>query len=578
MIRVRYNNDPLQECTIRPTPFVQINLQKLKNKEGNFGTTYTIVLTGTLMPSRGTPYAIDPLTDLPYPDFGNNPLGGAGPNGIGPYGAFDNIGISARAKPPRQQSADLRPAASLLSKQRALRALFGQDGQTLIITDIIDNAPATVWCNPRVISVDFTEGVYVNRCEYTITLEADLLMRGYTDENAIVDNEGVVASGVNGYGESVSISQLLDETDLDGKFIEDYSEDWSLEAGEGDLGATPENPISYRVSHSLSATGKTFYNQDGVIQKPAWQQAKDFVLERLGANDPANDYPSYPNIAGVVGSGTVNLANAYGGYNLVRTEQINVAAGTYAVSENWILVSGAGATETYNLSTSTSTSDPFVSVKLDGTIKGMRENAPNEEPVKTQYEQALEKWYTVSNSGKFGITSDVYKRCDNLVAVTLNSQPLSTSVSTNEFNGEITYSVDFNNRPTNIISGVLTETITINDTYPGDVFATIPVIGRETGPVLQYVGGRTEYKRDISLSLVMDYTKIPYGSGRNPLLLKKPSIVEPTATQISQLLEELSPQGEPGIRKYFVTPPTENWSPKDGTYNFNVSFTYELDK
>jgi hypothetical protein len=172
----------------------------------------------------------------------------------------------------------------------------------------------------------------------------------------------------------------------------------------------------------------------------------------------------------------------------------------------------------------------------------------------------------------------VYKRCDNLVAVTLNSQPLSTSVSTNEFNGEITYSVDFNNRPSNIISGVLTETITVNDTYPGDVFAVIPVIGRETGPILQYAGGRTEYKRDISLSLVMDYTKIPYGSGRNPLLLKKPSIVEPTATQISTLLEELSPQGEPGIRKYFVAPPTENWSPKDGTYNFNVSFTYELDK
>ena len=76
----------------------------------------------------------------------------------------------------------------------------------------------------------------------------------------------------------------------------------------------------------------------------------------------------------------------------------------------------------------------------------------------------------------------------------------------------------------------------------------------------------------------MDYTKVPYGSGRESLLLKKPSLVEPTAGQISQLLRELSPAGEPGIRKYFVAPPQENWSPKNGTYSFNISFTYELDK
>lgn len=76
----------------------------------------------------------------------------------------------------------------------------------------------------------------------------------------------------------------------------------------------------------------------------------------------------------------------------------------------------------------------------------------------------------------------------------------------------------------------------------------------------------------------MDYTKIPYGSERDTLLLKKPSVVEPTATQIADLLKELSPQGEPGIRKYFISPPSESWNPKEGTYSFNISFTYELDR
>ena len=136
----------------------------------------------------------------------------------------------------------------------------------------------------------------------------------------------------------------------------------------------------------------------------------------------------------------------------------------------------------------------------------------------------------------------------------------------------------FNNRPTNIISGVISENISVNDTYPGDVFAVIPVLGRETGPILQYIGGRTEYKRDVAVNLVMDYTKIPYGSGRDPLLLKKPSVVEPTASQIAEVLRAVSPQFEPGVRKCFVTAPSESWSPKDGTYSFNVSWTYELDK
>ena len=76
----------------------------------------------------------------------------------------------------------------------------------------------------------------------------------------------------------------------------------------------------------------------------------------------------------------------------------------------------------------------------------------------------------------------------------------------------------------------------------------------------------------------MDYTKIPYGSGRSPLLLAKPSVNEPTATEIANLLDSLSPANEPGIRKYFISAPTESWEPKTGNYNFNISFTYELDK
>ena len=176
------------------------------------------------------------------------------------------------------------------------------------------------------------------------------------------------------------------------------------------------------------------------------------------------------------------------------------------------------------------------------------------------------------------LASNIFKRANRATAVMLNAQPQSISLGTNEYAGEITYSLAFNNRPTNIISGVLSENISVNDNYPGDIFATIPVIGRNTGPVLQYVGGRTAYNRSVNIELVMDYTDIGYGSDRKSLLLKKPSIVEPTKSQLRDLIKELSPQNEPGVRKYFIAPPSESWTPKEGRYTFNISWTYELDK
>ena len=68
-IKVFYRNQENQPCTIRPTPFVQISENVLKNKEGSFGVTYNITLTGTLLAKHGTPYAVDPAKAISSPLF-----------------------------------------------------------------------------------------------------------------------------------------------------------------------------------------------------------------------------------------------------------------------------------------------------------------------------------------------------------------------------------------------------------------------------------------------------------------------------------------------------------------------------
>lgn len=653
-IRIRYKNDPAQECTIRPTPFVSIATNVLKNAAGDpFGVNYSITLTGTILADEGSPYTVDSVGNLgnafgdrlPYT---SGTLQGSDPNQKGPYGQFDtnqshqSTGEGGDKRPPGQTVGIRDRATAILSKQRVLRGLFAQDGQRLEISDI-DGDRAVIVCYPRVLDINFEEGVYINSCGYTITLEADMLLypKGDNDANLTPDIEGLyvvgkaeeLASGeaYTGLTGSPSDSDIFSIYDgqqgitekklieqFNARFIQDYNEDWSLEVDEGqseryDKAVNPNQdtflPRTYRISHTVSAVGKKHYFdpnagidltsdqyldsegnriagvEDGVI--PAWIQAKKFVQERLHYGNPSG---AYPNVVGQIGQGTISLVNQYKGFNHVITESVDMAGGSYSATETWVMASG-NALENWSASINSSLNSPFVSVSIDGSVRGLSEytpsgyhtqerNNPNSQNygVRTGFENAQLKYNEISNSGKYGFISDIYKRANNLVSVELNSSPNSITLGTNEFTGEITYSLGFDNRPTNIISGVLSEQINVNDTYPGDVFAVIPVIGRPTGPILQYIGGRTEYKRDVNISLVVDYTKLPYGSTRNPLLLKKPSIVEPTATQIADLLKELSPANEPGIRKYFINAPTESWNPKDGNYSFNISWTYELDK
>lgn len=586
-IHVRYQD--VTDVTIRPTPLVNISSQVLKTAAGkSFGITYNITLTGTLLADQGSPYARDTQTDSIF-DF----YGATIPALAGPYNAFDtNISHVDGSKPPKQKIPLDKAATAIITKQRALRALFARDGQRVEITDYQEDRAAIVFY-PRLLDISFSEGIWVDRCDFSITFEADTLLYGEGEVAGLVDEDGSIIS------DGLVKSGLLEEDIIDDLssvqgFISTYTDDWDLQIDQS-FGTDTSNPFSYVITHTVTANGRQHWGPNG--EQEAWKEARRFVRGRLAQNG-IYDYPNIDFPVGWDGTQpvtfapeTIGLTAFFTGYNYKINETINETDGSYSITESWNVSPSDTqepdqedkSDETYNTTTTISNGDPYVSVSVDGSIRGLSEDTVNGvvgDPDNdfSALENAMSRWHFLTNNAQFGVGCLLYKRLNSLVAVELNSQPLTLTVSQDVFTGEISYNAEFNNRPTNFITGTVSESISVSDNYPGDVYASIPVIGRETGPVLQYIGGRTEYSRDLSISFVVDYTRVPYASGRNPFVLTKPSIIEPTASEIAAVINANSPANEPGIRKYFVNPPSESWDAKTGSYSFNISWVYEVDK
>lgn len=543
---------------IRPCPLISLAWNASQNKSGTGGGSYAITLTGTILDDEGSPFTA------------GNFAGTYNPRPSGQIVPFDD------------------KLGSILRKQMALRELFSDKCNKIEVLPISGDEPIFTFY-PKLINISFEQGIWVNTCNYTIELEAGFL----------VDKDDKVI-GAESYGAASGIS-LDDFKSQFGGFVEDFTENWTIEPEDGNgntgdpTGGNKYTIRNYRVTRTLSATGKRGGPNCDETNHPVLQ-AKNFVLKYAVSGLP--NHQNYPGnmIGGHIASGTINLADAmFGGYNHLRTESLDKSAGSYTLNDTWLLSSGT-AYENYSLSLSSSINDTVSTVSVNGTIKGLT-SAPasgsifggnyDASTLNNPYQNATLKYYEVTNNGAFGPLCHIYRRAMNITDLPLNPTPLSVGIGTNEFTGEITYNIEYDTRPLNLVSGVLSESISVNDTYPGDVFAVIPVIGRATGPVLQYIGGRTEYQRSVSIDLVMDrkyYQSLANQGNLNPSqirsfgILSKPSLVEPFRSQINSIISAYSPAQEVGIRKYFLSPPTESWDAKSGSYSISLNWTYELNR
>jgi hypothetical protein len=450
-------------------------------------------------------------------------------------------------------------------KKEIINTFENQNDITVELRDSNANAGQMAYRHCVLQSINFGEIEY-NKCTYEIVLTS------HTRTTTASSSSGT--SGPTN-GRSLSyfpITLTTDQTNY-AKLLEDVNITFDISPDYG-FGAVSSNTNSIKqgttaISLTVSATGIGSKTQSGAIT-----QAKNFLSSLTDAN--------FRDIAhNLCDKSVTNHSESL--YNHSRSTSIDYASGTVSITDTFIgATSDSDALENFEVSISDDASDPFVTVTVNGTIKGLDNWTPRDSAysfgttANSRIKSASDHWDRISANGNLTSGSQIYKRANTAVNLNLNWRPVSTSVGINEVSGEITYSVSFNNRPVSVFKNTLQETINITDTYPGDQFAVIPVIGRSDGPVLQFTFGRTEYKRSLDIDILLDFDDVRYERPGRIFVTSKPSCNNNMKQDLLDLIDAVSPANEPSIQKWFLSPPRETWSPTSGRYTLSMEWTYEL--
>lgn len=487
---IRYNRKK-----IIPAPFVGITKNYDRAEDGNHvGSTFAVVLHGTILPCKGSPTS------------------------SGTFWTTDGY-------PVDESISSDSILTSVLKKQAALRSLFATEGQLFEI-EPFDGTPA-VSGYPRVVGMEFAEGPWHTKADYTVTLEFDELYGFMGQEDAAVSGDFFLDS----------IGNKL--------YLKQTNEAWDLEFNETAEG--PSSAHTFRLTHRISALGKQTYGPNGLVSEP-WKHARRWVTPRLGLNSSF-----------VSSTSGLNLPGYYQGFNHVRTENTDKMQGSYGVTETWIISSG-NVFEDFNVSVVTGIEDPHTKVTIEGTVTGMDTRNTSFAITQTKYEAALAKFNTIN-------PTTIYSRASSYSGLSsLNSSAISSTVGKNPNNGTITYNFVFDDRPSNCIAGALSESIQVTDKNATDVFAKIPVLGRAAGPILQDLNTVTESSRTVSIDVVVPITGVCTAAG---ILAARPQAA------VAALISDFESNLTGSYSQVFKETDTENWQPKIGKYSRTVGWTYQ---
>lgn len=438
------------------------------------------------------------------------------------------------------------------------------------------------------------------KCDDTIVFKAAVRINTLTFSES--DN-----NWINTIPYTIQLSYIFDDTnesiDHDTERIEELSESWEFEfiqehkyfnldlsglsnqdAGSEYTATDSNNPFEARVSHSVNVVGKDICIGTGVgltgttgdFTDTPGATAVDHALYYLQKHYDLNYNPSN---WGHAISGLNNLGSGEGVYNLYdhfRSHVIDPHKGSVDFRQSWLVVGAntgvpsdaLGAREDFTVNFNKSLTDNVYKISVEGTIQGFeqRDYSTLQAPLVVQtgaYTNAQARFNAVKD--RFFPRAQTIFQANTSSVSPLNPVPSSTSYGHSHSKGSITYNVEYDNRPCSFISGSLSESISIIDNHPADVFAKLTVLGRAAGPVLQEISTFTEATREITVEATMPAAT---GCDFSDLETYRPS------AQITGLICQFETQLTDANDQVFKNSDNENWNPLTGRYSRSVSWTY----
>lgn len=420
---------------------------------------------------------------------------------------------------------------NLRNKLKALSDLFATDGKWFEIQPGDGSAP--IKAQIRASRITYSEGPWFNTIPFSIEMETAKIYFG-----------------------SVASDYNFGTTQADNM----PEENWQLE---------PSDDVNrvFKLTHNISASGKKLYNPDGTILAEGWQVARAYIL---GPNDPNFSSIAGANAVNLLGidsqfltsSGILNLTS-HQAYNYTRTNQVDIPNGRYSVSESWVCYNpdevsptnkqGSGrAIEELTVENRYSADNGLYTVTVNGTITGLEEKNNNTYAIiRTRVENAELRANAVV------IPSVLLNIAQTTTGLTLNPNPVSTTIAKNKINGVYQYSITFDTRPA-MSPGILSEIYNVTLDNSADVFAEIGVIGRPLGPIYQNIGSTTRKAISMAAEIVV------------PVAYNSPLPVKPNYNPLPDVLSFI---GTP--LQIFVASDQENWTPRLGRYSRRTTYVYQ---
>jgi hypothetical protein len=148
----------------------------------------------------------------------------------------------------------------------------------------------------------------------------------------------------------------------------------------------------------------------------------------------------------------------------------------------------------------------------------------------------------------------------------LNPEPMSKSIGYNTNDGTASYALTYTNRPANCYTGALSESINLSRDNATPVHASLTILGRVNGPILQNIGTKTASTTSITIEA---FLIPPTGSGACTGDLFKASPV-----YYEEVIDSAEEKISGDFGTFYRTSDSQSWDPRQGRFTRNVAWIH----